>query len=371
MSDDARRPEVPHDEGAWIPPGQGNVWAAPGEGDPAPKPGESLAASSTPGAEPADAIPGVIPEAGAEARPAADRTLVDTSAPAQDSGPALASGSAPVAPRAASGADSAFDGGPTDSVPGRNTAPFAAAPDTRVSLGKGATGESEPNPWAPPEEMASPAGSARGGAWQNPTPPPVHGLPTMTSLPGAPVPPGPGIPGGPSPDNPFAPPGAHTPYPRPAPGEFVPPPPIAPGGPGPLSYGPGYGYPQYGAPHPGTAYPGGPGYGWPLTPAPSNGMGTAGLVLGIIAVVLFCAWPLAIVLGVLAVIFGLIGRAKARRGEATNPGQALAGVICGAVGVVLAVALIVFIAVVSNYDDDSDDPFGDDGFSTSLVTHRR
>jgi hypothetical protein len=100
-------------------------------------------------------------------------------------------------------------------------------------------------------------------------------------------------------------------------------------------------------------------------------MGTAGLVLGIIAVVLFCAWPLAIVLGVLAVIFGLIGRAKARRGEATNPGQALAGVICGAVGVVLAVALIVFIAVVSNYDDDSDDPFGDDGFSTSLVTHRR
>jgi uncharacterized membrane protein len=99
-------------------------------------------------------------------------------------------------------------------------------------------------------------------------------------------------------------------------------------------------------------------------------MGTAALVLGIIAAVLFCAWPLAIVLGVLAVIFGLIGRAKARRGEATNPGQALAGVICGAVGIGLAIALFVFIVIVSG-DDETDDPFGDDdGFSTSLVTHQ-
>ena len=40
-------------------------------------------------------------------------------------------------------------------------------------------------------------------------------------------------------------------------------------------------------------------------------------------------WPLAIVVGILAVIFGAIGRRKRRRGEATNGGQALAGIIWG------------------------------------------
>lgn len=69
-------------------------------------------------------------------------------------------------------------------------------------------------------------------------------------------------------------------------------------------------------------------------------MGTAALVLGIIAVVVFCLWPIAVVLGVLAVIFGVISRGKARHGESTNPGQALAGIICGAVGIVLGAVMI-------------------------------
>ncbi|WP_406374696.1 DUF4190 domain-containing protein [Streptomyces sp. NBC_00647] len=334
--------------------------------------------------EPGDAIPeptGAIPEPG-DAIPGADRAHADApdpAAPPADSGP----DSAPA--QSARWVDSAFGDGPKGgdvpkgSVPGQGTPPFAApasAPAARVSLGKPAVGrDSEPNPWAPleeethswapPEGRASSTGSALGSA----TPPPVYGLPTITSFPGAPVPPGPGSLGGPSLDNPFAAPGAHTPYPQPAPGEHVPPPPIAPDGPGRLPYG--YGYPQYGAAPAGFAHPGAPGYGWPLMqPMPSNGMGTAGLVLGIIAAVLFCVWPLAIVLGILAVIFGLIGRGKARRGEATNPGQALAGVICGAVGVALAIALLVIIIVAPD-DNGGEDSGGDYGFSTSLVTHSR
>ncbi|MET9549702.1 DUF4190 domain-containing protein [Streptomyces sp. NPDC006627] len=97
-----------------------------------------------------------------------------------------------------------------------------------------------------------------------------------------------------------------------------------------------------------------PGYGWPAMPmAPANGMGVTGLVLGIIATVGFCLWPLAIVLGILAVIFGAVGRGKARRGEATNGGQALAGIICGAVGIVLAVVLLVIILVMPDEETDS------------------
>ncbi|MFF4489004.1 DUF4190 domain-containing protein [Streptomyces sp. NPDC001544] len=117
----------------------------------------------------------------------------------------------------------------------------------------------------------------------------------------------------------------------------VPPPPISPDGPGQLPYG----YPG----QPGYGYPAGHGYGWPGTqPTPSNGMGTAALSLGILAALCFWLWPLAIVLGVLAVIFGVIGRGKARRGEATNGGQSLAGIICGAAGLVLGLLMtVVFI----------------------------
>ena len=99
----------------------------------------------------------------------------------------------------------------------------------------------------------------------------------------------------------------------------------------------GGGYPGYG-------YPADGGYGWPgLAPMPSNGLGTAGLVLGIISAAVFCLWPVAIVLGVLALIFGTLGRGKARRGEATNPGQALAGIICGAAGVVFGFVMLAFV----------------------------
>ncbi|WP_332840355.1 DUF4190 domain-containing protein [Streptomyces alfalfae] len=166
------------------------------------------------------------------------------------------------------------------------------------------------------------------------------------------------------PGNPFA-----------APGEPVPPPPVSPEGPGqlptPYGYGgfaghpgpqgfaggggyAGYGHPGYG--YPGQQMPGGPpGHGWPAMPmAPANGIGVAGLVLGIISAVGFCLWPLAIVLGILAVIFGAVGRGKAKRGEATNGGQALAGIICGAAGVVLGSALLVLLIVLPDETLDAD-----------------
>ncbi|MCX5601059.1 DUF4190 domain-containing protein [Streptomyces phaeochromogenes] len=266
--------------------------------------------------------------------------------------------------------------------------PEDAAPAAKVPLSKP---PAEPNPWAPPTDAAPGDGSG-------PTPPSVHDQQTVTSLPGGmpqipgagtgaatPVPPGSTPSGPPSWANPFAPPaasappnpfgppaGAPHPYAPPAgphlhstPGSSVPPPPIAPEGPGQMPYGyGGYpGYPSYGGPG------GGPGYGWPGMPmAPSNGLGTAGLVLGIIAAVGFCLWPVALACGILAVIFGAIGRGKARRGEATNPGQALAGIICGAVGIALAIAFAVVFLIVPD-DSDSDSGTVDDGFNTSLFVN--
>jgi hypothetical protein len=135
--------------------------------------------------------------------------------------------------------------------------------------------------------------------------------------------------------NPFAPPAAPHSH-----GEPVPPPPVGPEGPGQVPYGypGGYGYPVAGPQGP-------PGYyGWPgMTPMPSNGAGTTALVLGIIADVVFCLWPVAILLGIVAVVLGSLGRGKAARGEATNAGQALAGIICGTAAIVLALAMIAFL----------------------------
>ncbi|MET8942915.1 DUF4190 domain-containing protein [Streptomyces sp. NPDC004542] len=195
-----------------------------------------------------------------------------------------------------------------------------------MTLDKPGTG---PDGWAAPASHAYRPGPGDAVASLPDAPPPAWAGPFAAPSP-APAPP---VATSPLP-HPFAPPAATAPQPlyAPVPPLYapVPPPPIAPDGPGHLPYGcPAAGH----------------GYGWPgMQPAQDNGMGTAALSLGILAAICFCLWPLAIVLGVLAVIFGGIGRGKARRGEATNGGQALAGIVCGAAGIVLGLAMIAFYA---------------------------
>ena len=195
------------------------------------------------------------------------------------------------------------------------------------------------DPWSPPEsgpslhkdgdagpprpqEPPRPAGDTP--PW--PQPPTVHDQATVTSMPSA------GFGGGPD--------GA------------VPPPPVAPGGPGvPPGAAPGYGYPGYGQ-----------GYGWPGMPmAPQNGMGTASMVLGILACALFCFYGVvSVVLGILAVVFGVKGRRKAEQGLANNHGQAQAGFVMGIIGIILGVVVITLIAIgitAAINEDLDDDPY--------------
>ncbi|MGW2340323.1 DUF4190 domain-containing protein [Streptomyces sp. NPDC001661] len=87
-----------------------------------------------------------------------------------------------------------------------------------------------------------------------------------------------------------------------------------------------------------------------------NGLGTAALILGVIGalsgLIPLLFW-LAGVLGVIALILGLTGRGRAKRGEATNKGIALAGTILGLVAMGLAVfgAYTVFKAADDLVDD--------------------
>jgi hypothetical protein len=85
--------------------------------------------------------------------------------------------------------------------------------------------------------------------------------------------------------------------------------------------------------------------------APRNGFGTTALVLGILAVVGSITVVGGILLGVVAIVFGALGRSRAKRGEANNGGLATAGLILGIVAVVLSAALVA--VGVSLFNSDS------------------
>jgi membrane-bound ClpP family serine protease len=92
--------------------------------------------------------------------------------------------------------------------------------------------------------------------------------------------------------------------------------------------------------------PGGAGYGGYPPVRRRNGMGTAALILGILGlvlVVLILFAPLGAFLGLLAVIFGIVGLLRAGRGEADNRGQAVAGLATGAVALVVGLVLSIGI----------------------------
>jgi uncharacterized membrane protein len=67
------------------------------------------------------------------------------------------------------------------------------------------------------------------------------------------------------------------------------------------------------------------------------------MVLGIIALVLFFTILVGVICGVLAIIFGTIGRKRARAGLATNHGNATAGLVTGIIAVIIT---LVFAAIV-------------------------
>lgn len=167
-------------------------------------------------------------------------------------------------------------------------------------------------------------------------------------------PPPPGPPPLPDPDTPPAPGwwkasdgNWYPPQQAPAQQPQVPPPPGGYQQQGYQTYGQGYGAPGY----------------QPYGVQPSNGMATAALVLGIASIVLFWSFGFGVLLGILAVIFGVLGgnRAKELPGE-PQAGRAKAGLITGIIGIVGGVAffIVIFAAVGDAIDDIDSDP--SDGF---------
>jgi hypothetical protein len=188
----------------------------------------------------------------------------------------------------------------------------------------------------PPPGSGGPAYPPPGSGGPAYPPPPGSGGPGYPPPPGSgyPPPPGSGGPGYPPPDS-----GA---------GGYPPPQPYGTGQPPP--YGaPGYGTPGYGA---------APGYGYPGGAAPQNTQGLVSMILGIASIPLLCCFWLGLPLGIAAAILGFLGLNKAKAGLATNRGQALAGLICGGVAVVLGIAAVLYTVIAGTWNFSTYRDFG-------------
>ena len=89
-------------------------------------------------------------------------------------------------------------------------------------------------------------------------------------------------------------------------------------------------------PQPQGAYP-------PAPLRPSNGMGSAGLMLGIVGLILVWVPGLDLLLGILATTFSAIGYANVRRGSATNGRAAMVGLVLGSFTVLAPIAVFVVL----------------------------
>jgi len=76
-----------------------------------------------------------------------------------------------------------------------------------------------------------------------------------------------------------------------------------------------------------------------------NGLGVAALSAGVIAVFVgFWIWPVGgMILGIVAVILGLVGRSRVKRSQANNGGVAAAGIVLGVVVIIMAVGYFAWL----------------------------
>lgn len=94
----------------------------------------------------------------------------------------------------------------------------------------------------------------------------------------------------------------------------------------------GYAPPYYTAP---------PQYPYPPQPVRrTNGLAVASMVLGIVSIVFFYALFFSVIMGGMALIFGICSR----KGDDKMSGMAVAGIVCGSIGLVLGLLMIIAMA---------------------------
>ncbi|WP_436792947.1 DUF4190 domain-containing protein [Actinospongicola halichondriae] len=95
-------------------------------------------------------------------------------------------------------------------------------------------------------------------------------------------------------------------------------------------------------------------------PRASNGFATAALVLGILSILLFWTFGFGVIAGILAIVFGIVGRSRAKQMAVdSRAGQATAGIVTGVLGVLAGLAFIALIVIAVDeidFDEINSDP---------------
>lgn len=86
----------------------------------------------------------------------------------------------------------------------------------------------------------------------------------------------------------------------------------------------------------------------PVPVAPRNGFGVTALVLGIVGAVFSWIPVLGLILAVLAVVFGALGYTRVRKGQATNSGMAIAGLVLGIMAFVIQMVILAAMSSAAN-----------------------
>ncbi|MCX2732920.1 DUF4190 domain-containing protein [Saccharopolyspora sp. NFXS83] len=99
----------------------------------------------------------------------------------------------------------------------------------------------------------------------------------------------------------------------------------------------------------------------PPPTTPKNGLGTAGFVLGLLALLFsfipfigVVAWPL----GILGLVFGVLGIVRARNGQANNQGMAITGTVLAGIGLLICIAWVGVVGSVANETAEQSESLG-------------
>lgn len=82
----------------------------------------------------------------------------------------------------------------------------------------------------------------------------------------------------------------------------------------------------------------------PQQPSGSNGLAIAGMVLGIVALVLFCVWYISLPAAVVGLILSVMARKKAKE-TGVGGGMAMTGLVLSVIA--LAIALLIMILALA------------------------
>ena len=85
---------------------------------------------------------------------------------------------------------------------------------------------------------------------------------------------------------------------------------------------------------------------------PRNGLGTASLVIAIIALVASVSICGGVVLGTIAASMGLAARQRVKRGQADNRRVATTGIVLGVAAIVIGLSMIVFWNSTGLFNED-------------------